>query len=200
MAAIRRKGVRRPTGAKKAINDAFFELIDTKNIDQITIQEICDKAFVNRQTFYYHYTGIADLFTSAFDARMKELIEGCDVPLQWNSGFARIAMAFYQNKSRLANLYYSSYRDDFVEGIIRYADEILYRAVCVSEDDNQIQLTEEDRLLATRFYRYEFVGILLQYIRDGMKLSPEELVRRSSRVMDWSLGELLLRLSKKSES
>ncbi len=43
------------------MDEAFLELLEKKDFDYITIKEICDKAGVNRSTFYLHYETIADL-------------------------------------------------------------------------------------------------------------------------------------------
>lgn len=46
---------------KKAIHDAFLDLIQTKGYDKITVQDIAKKAMINRNTFYLHYTDKFDL-------------------------------------------------------------------------------------------------------------------------------------------
>ena len=43
------------------MDKAFLELIAKKDIDFITVKEICEKAGVNRSTFYLHYETVADI-------------------------------------------------------------------------------------------------------------------------------------------
>ena len=43
---------------RKAICAAFAELLYEKELHKITVQEISDKADVNRVTFYKHYAGV----------------------------------------------------------------------------------------------------------------------------------------------
>ncbi|MCD8015567.1 MAG: TetR/AcrR family transcriptional regulator [Lachnospiraceae bacterium] len=45
----------------KRIDAAFLELLEKKDIEYITVKEICEKAEVNRSTFYLHYETIGDL-------------------------------------------------------------------------------------------------------------------------------------------
>ena len=52
---------RRIAKTKKAIYRAFAELLSEKNINDITIKDIADKADINRKTFYNYYNGIYDL-------------------------------------------------------------------------------------------------------------------------------------------
>ena len=47
--------------SKKAINDAFLLLRAKKELKKITVKELCEKAMVNKSTFYSHYNDIFDL-------------------------------------------------------------------------------------------------------------------------------------------
>ena len=46
---------------KKAIRDAFEEMICEMDYEQITIKELAARAQINRKTFYLHYTDLDDL-------------------------------------------------------------------------------------------------------------------------------------------
>lgn len=52
---------RRRKESIKRIESVFVELIQTKEIEQITVSEICKKADINRSTFYSNYMDIFDL-------------------------------------------------------------------------------------------------------------------------------------------
>ena len=43
-----------------AILKALAELIQKKKLSAITITDLCAKASINRNTFYYHYNNIID--------------------------------------------------------------------------------------------------------------------------------------------
>ena len=46
---------------KKSITKGFLSLLNTKGYERITIQDIADEAFINRNTFYLHYVDKEDL-------------------------------------------------------------------------------------------------------------------------------------------
>jgi AcrR family transcriptional regulator len=52
---------RRTRKTKKAICDAFAELLAEKELHRITVKEIIEKADISRVTFYNHYLDIYDL-------------------------------------------------------------------------------------------------------------------------------------------
>ena len=53
---------RRTLKTRKAIADALAELLTEKELQKVTVQEIADKADVNRVTFYKHYLDVYDLY------------------------------------------------------------------------------------------------------------------------------------------
>ena len=53
---------RRTLRTKKALREAIAELLTEKELHKVTVQEIADKADVNRVTFYKHYLDVYDLY------------------------------------------------------------------------------------------------------------------------------------------
>jgi len=51
------------------MNDALLILLEKKEFEYISVKDICDKAGVNRSTFYLHYQNTNDL--------LEETIENC---------------------------------------------------------------------------------------------------------------------------
>lgn len=57
----KKKEDRRTAYSKKMIREALYELMKDRPLNKITIKELCEKADVNRSTFYAHYLDIYDL-------------------------------------------------------------------------------------------------------------------------------------------
>ena len=53
---------------------AFLELLDKKDLPFITVKEICEKAGVNRSTFYLHYENIGDLLTESAEQMINDFL------------------------------------------------------------------------------------------------------------------------------
>ena len=49
------------------IDEAFIALLEKKDFDYITVKEICEKAGINRSTFYLHYETIGDLLHESIE-------------------------------------------------------------------------------------------------------------------------------------
>lgn len=63
---------------KKAIRTAFTELLSEKDINEITIKDISDRAIINRKTFYSHYAGIYELVDEIENEIVEMLLNALD--------------------------------------------------------------------------------------------------------------------------
>ena len=52
-------------GTAEKMDRALIELLEKKDFEYITVKEICERAEVNRSTFYLHYQNTADLLKEA---------------------------------------------------------------------------------------------------------------------------------------
>ena len=59
------------------MDEALLLLLEQKDFDRITVKELCQKAGVNRTTFYLHYENMNDLLEETVDLineRFKEAL------------------------------------------------------------------------------------------------------------------------------
>ena len=80
------------------------------------------------------------------------------------------------------------------EGLIRDFAAKVDRLVVVEELDPRGEVREEDKAFLADFYKYAFVGLVLDWIRTGMKGEPAELARRVELVVSGSFAQALERL------
>lgn len=80
METANRKSDLRVIKTKRAIHTAFAELLTEKDMDDITVTDIANRATINRKTFYNNYRGVYELvdeleneIVRTFDAAMREI-------------------------------------------------------------------------------------------------------------------------------
>ena len=63
---------------KQALFDAFISLMEEKTFENITVNELCERAGIRRATFYKHYSdknnftcGVAKMLRNEFDKRIR---------------------------------------------------------------------------------------------------------------------------------
>ena len=57
------------------MDQAFLELLGKKDMEYITVKEICETAGVNRSTFYLHYETIGDLMAESIQYMNEQFLE-----------------------------------------------------------------------------------------------------------------------------
>lgn len=65
---------RRVRRSRRQLADALLELIVEKGYDAVTVQEVADRADLNRATFYLHFDGKEDLLVAGLEERFDELV------------------------------------------------------------------------------------------------------------------------------
>lgn len=61
------------------MDEAFLELLEKKDFAYITVKEICEKAGVNRSTFYLHYETLSDLLSESVEHMNHQFLESYQV-------------------------------------------------------------------------------------------------------------------------
>ena len=101
------KNDRRIRRTKKAIKEALIEILKNKNVQNVTIKELTDKADITRATFYQYYRDPVDTLEQlqqGICADLEEIVEkteGGDV----TGFFSQVFQYFYEDKAKADILY-----------------------------------------------------------------------------------------------
>jgi AcrR family transcriptional regulator len=104
-----KKDDRRANRTKRSLSEALVELIHEKRFDDITVQDVIDRADVGRSTFYSHFRDKEDLFQQDWERFLDMFAgginwdnagEGVFVPAQFLFSHLKNAQAFYKGLVR----------------------------------------------------------------------------------------------------
>lgn len=167
------------------IDEALIELLETQEFSYISVKSICEKAGVNRSTFYLHYENTSDLlaetlqyildsFTSCFQTDAKSTIEKIqDAPidklhfltedylvpyLEYIKKNRRIYQAAFENKAYETDKKYSGLYTYILEPIL-----------------GRFGFAEKDRKYVSAFYIRGIIGIVNEWVEDGCKEAVSEM-------------------------
>lgn len=56
------------------MDKAFLELLEVKDFEYISVKEICERACVNRSTFYLHYETVGDLLEESIEYMNEQFL------------------------------------------------------------------------------------------------------------------------------
>lgn len=167
-----------PNTTKKALEASLKKLLLHKKIDKITINDLTEDCGISRMSFYYHFKDIYDLVEWVCVEDGKQALQGKKTYDTWQEGMQQVFEAVLENKPFIQNVYSAVSR----EKIEAYLYKITYHLIAdvVEEKCVDAELAEEDKAFIAEFYKYGFVGIMLDWISRGMKDDYKMLVERMS--------------------
>lgn len=159
---------------RRSIREAFLRLLAEKNYEKITVQDIAEEAFINRNTFYIHYTDKADLLEKISIECLDEL------------------------KKCLGERKVAELDDDFIYNIIKNVfntiekNKDFYKIMMVESDSGffterltvtiRIHISQyiaapksEEIKLMIEYLITGFIGIIRMYLKGDIKISKDKL-------------------------
>ena len=161
---------------KLALEAALKKELLTKSLDKITINELAEDCGISRMAFYYHFKDIYDLVEWACIEDATRALQGKKTYATWQEGILQIFEVVQENKPFILNVYRSVSR----EQIENYLFSLTYGLIAgvVEEQAVGMDVPKEEREFIAHFYKYSFVGVMLDWIRRGMKEEPRELAEK----------------------
>jgi AcrR family transcriptional regulator len=76
MKPVQEQGIqdRRVRRTRRALREAMLDLMEEKGYDQVTVEELTDRADIGRTTFYLHYSAKQDLLLEQFGELLDQLV------------------------------------------------------------------------------------------------------------------------------
>lgn len=168
--------------AKTSIENAFKEIVSEKPYQKITVSEICDRAFLSRRAFYFHFKDKEEIVADLFDLHVIKplrdihaLLRKDDIEMMQES----IAVRMYENVYDEGEYYRN------LIGPMRGHDDTFLRVVTWAIYDYN---REHIPLLSGRsdvqdwivdYIAYFFASsqamLMQKWISEGMVISPKKL-------------------------
>ena len=195
-----RKPDRRTQRTRQLLRDALMELIvEKKEYDAVSIQDITDRADVARTTFYLHYkdkdelllTGMAEMYDelvnnhSEFEAKHQFGTQGADQHLD-TSDYDHVAQyaEFYRlmlsNKGSLT----------FMLGVLRYLETLAKTNIFCHIPMNDQESSMPPGLIATMMAWVQ-AGAIDWWLREGQDYSAEDMAKMHYQMVMFGLASAL---------
>ena len=186
-----RMGILVAQTTKRALEASLKKLLLRKPLNKITISDITEDCGVNRMTFYYHFKDIYDLVEWACIESATRALAGQKTYDTWQQGFLQIFEAVLDNKPFILNVYHSVSREQVEIYLYKLTYDLLIGVV--EEKSAGMNVREEDKKFIADFYKYAFVGLMLDWVRHDMKGDPHRIIEDLSVVMHGNVAAALER-------
>ena len=176
---------------KNALEESLKKFLLQKPLDKITISDLTTDCGISRMAFYYHFKDIYDLVEWACIEDASRALQGKKTYDTWQEGFLHIFEAVLANKPFVMNVYHSVSREQIELFLYQVTYDLLIAVV--EEKAAGLQVREENKVFIADFYKYAFVGLMLDWIRKGMKEDPNVIMRDLSLLLRGNMRAALER-------
>jgi probable dihydroxyacetone kinase regulator len=174
---------------KRALSASLKKLLLEKPLSKITVSDVTTDCGVNRQTFYYHFADLADLIEWTCLEDADKAIADKKTFATWQEGFLHVFQLMKEDKPFIMNIVHSI----SLEQLELYLYKLVYPLLkgVVDEQAAGMKVREEDKQFIADFYKYAFVGLVLNWIKNGMKDDPQKVVDGTSALVTGTLQNAL---------
>ena len=170
---------RRVNKTKKAIYQAFLQLLNDKGYDATTVQDIIDLADVRRSTFYCHYESKELLLDELCRYLFHHLFER-EEHLTTEDYLAHIFLHFQKNQDHVTSLLFSK-NDYFLRQLQKELEHHVYPMVA---DDLQEAYPTIPASYLQHFVVTNFIETLTWWLKKGQTYTEDQVVRFYLEVME----------------
>ncbi len=168
---------------KKILKDTFNEMIVTTDFEKITIKDLCDKAMINRRTFYLHYSSIEDIledFISDYTHEYYDLIKDFN-PIEEVDELVKSYFTYSEEKGMMFERINTSPNFEYIR--LRMIQKVEDYAL---SDNNFHMLKKFDEIsqnLIHSFINWSCVGLYREWVKNGRRLPMDEAIKLSANLI-----------------
>ena len=178
---------------KFLIRRALLALMRKKPIQSISVKELCELAGINRGTFYAHYRDVYDLLSSIEEEMLQDLKATMQPVLESDpSSLApvKVTSALFRCVQENADLCTVTL-GDFGDKAFLNKLTALGRDFCLSTYAKHYKNASPRKIAI--FYAFASsgcIGLLQNWLDDGMPVPAEEIARTAEEIMEKGAGFL----------
>ena len=174
---------------KRALEASLKKLLLERPLDKITVTDLTEHCGVNRMTFYYHFKDIYDLVEWACIESATRALAGQKTYDTWQQGFLQILEALRKDKAFFTSVYRSISREQLENYLYRLTYDLMMGVV--EERAAGMTVRPEDKEFIANFYKFAFVGLTLDWIKNDMRQDPAQLVEQLSALIHGDVTKAL---------
>jgi probable dihydroxyacetone kinase regulator len=163
---------------RNLLSDSLKDLMLIKPLNKITVQEIVDRCTLNRRTFYYHFKDIYDLLEWMYKKEAIAELQKRATYNTWQEGFLNLFLYIQNNKKICLCAFHSLGREHLESFLYSVTYQLIQHVVDTQTGD--LQVNEEHKNFLANFYTIAFLGIVIQWMQNGMKEQPQKITEALS--------------------
>ena len=180
---------------KLVIMRVFENLLSVKPLEKITVKDITDQCGISRNTFYYHYQDIYQVFKAYIDYSLEEIFKFLQQENEKDQDhICEKAVEFLENHRTIFENILRSAKSEEVHKILDDGSSRFFRYV-IDRVGEGIDSEPEDREMICAMCQYAVGGIMHEWLsrENADKKSLSDILMRANYLFGGGLGRGLER-------
>lgn len=175
--------------AKVVMGQTLCEMLKEKPYDEITVTSLIKECGISRSTFYYHFEDMDALLEWSAIHHFSRVLGSYKTYNTWPDGFLRILKEIYAEKDILLRVIDYVDRSALEEALYDPVYHLLYDVL--NEQTLASSVSEDKKAFIADFYKFAFVGLVINWIKGGFKETPEQLADNLHHLMNGTFAHAL---------
>lgn len=175
---------------KKSIYDAFISLLSEKTFEEIKVSEICERALINRSTFYSHFDDKFMLFDSLISDMKNSLLDELS-----KKSISDNSKEYYMDIIRILLDEIDKNKDIYVASLINNRNSIAMDMIytTLKEDFSRKAKNSKEGKIPDEFLASFYIGGIyiacMEWIKGGFKYSKDDIIEYIDKLINEKLIE-----------
>lgn len=167
---------------ERAIMDTFVRLLEKMPLDKIKVRDITAACGISRNTFYYHFANVYALLEAVLRRDMERILGAHrEKGESWFDGLRRLFTYSSDNRRMIYHIYISGSQPTLERPFFQLTEEFFMEYI--REAAQGLAVSLEDLQFICFSYQAMLVGILMEWLRQGMKTDLNQLLDRAQRLL-----------------
>lgn len=169
----------KPEYTEAKIESTFFNLLESKRFEDITLKELLEEAHISKTTFYRYYKDLFAIFDVAI-SRDLETFEENTTNEDFYEKLATMIKSFHEKRKTILHIVYSDFNNTFSKNILRFFQDLSKKyAFMVYGPD----IPDEQKEKIAERIGYEMFGRFVDWVISGMKEDLSSHIESISQAM-----------------
>ncbi|MEK4027282.1 MULTISPECIES: TetR/AcrR family transcriptional regulator [Bacillaceae] len=167
---------------RRMLRDALVELIRERGYEKITVQDITNRATLNRATFYLHYRDKLDLLYQSSEEILNDLTESINSSFggkeefdflndQPNENFINLFEQISLNGELYKVFLTEKNMPHFTSCLMEVLVDFISKGMNIMQPDDQMLTVPRE--IAVRYFAAAFLGVIVWWLEKDMPYTPK---------------------------
>jgi len=184
---------RRTQRTRLRLGGALVELVEEKRFDDITVQNVIERADVGRATFYTHFRDKEDLFEQQWEQFSERLAQQIDWDKAGKDSFVPVAF-FFQHLQEVQPFYQGLVRSQKIDAIFKSGIEYLTNHIASALNQRLkpgARPVDVPIPILSNYLASQFFALLKWWLDAGMPYPPESMDKIFHRLINPTIKSAL---------